>query len=160
MQVSGQSWGQTTLRRRGTHAIVPALVRGSEWAGPSRVHRHQHDLGLGHLDALALPAAPPLGLDRDPDGDGGAAHPHRLGEEVDDVPEEDRLVELDLAHGLGDVAARGGLAGLDRRGEVDVGQDDAAEDGAEGVGVLGQQQDLDRGHALPGHGLGYRGPGR
>ena len=65
-----------------------------------RVHRDQDDLGLGHLDLLAPPAAPPLRLDGHPNGEGRAAHPDRLREEVDDVAEEDRLVELDLAHGL------------------------------------------------------------
>ena len=47
---------------------------------------------------------------------------------------------------------RRGLARLDRRGEVDVGEDHAAEDRAQGVRVLGQQQHLDRGDALHGSG--------
>ena len=72
----------------------------------------------------------------------------RLGVEADDVAEEDRRVELHFAHRLGDVAQRRRLARLDRRRQVDVREDDAAENGAERVGVLRQQQHLDGGNSF------------
>ena len=115
------------------------------------VHGHENDLGLRDLDALALAAAPALGLHRNPHRDRGAAHADRLREEVHDVAEEDGLVELHLTHGLGDVAPGRGLAGFHGRREIDVGEDHAAEDGAEDVRVLGQEQDLDRGNPLVAH---------
>src|SRR2546428_652745 len=130
------------LEMRGRWGSVANWRRAAEL-----VHRHEHDLRLGDHDPLALPASPALRLDGDLHGDGRAAHAHRLGEEVDDVAQEDRLVELDLTHGLGDVAVAGDLAGLHRRSEVDVREDDASEDRAEGVGVLGQKDHLDRGDA-------------
>src|SRR5678815_3173904 len=72
-------------------------------------------------------------------------HPHELRIEADDVADEDRFVELHLTHRPGDVAMCSNGAGLNRRGQVDVREDDAAEDGSVRVGVLRQKQHLDGG---------------
>src|SRR5438105_1941204 len=108
---------------------------------PVGVHRHVDDLGFGDLNALAR-AAVALGLDDDADGDGGGADARGLGVEADEVADVDRLVERDLAHGDGDEALDAcAPVGLDRAGDVNVAEDDAAEDGALRVGVARQQRD-------------------
>ena len=112
------------------------------------VDRDQDDLGFGDGDPLGGVGHPALGFDQDADGDRRPAEPDGLGVEADDVAEVHRRVELDLAHRLGHVAVRRRLARFDGRGQVDVRQDHAAEDRTVGVGVLGQQQDLDRGNAV------------
>src|SRR5215204_5516727 len=112
------------------------------------VHGDVDDLGLGDLEALAR-AAVALGLDDDADGDGGGADAQRLRVEADEVADEDGLVEDDLAHGDGDEALDAGAAvRLDRPGDVDVTEDDAAEDGALRVRVARQQRDADGGIAV------------
>ena len=63
-------------------------------------------------------------------------------------------VATDLIHRDGHHAARVIRVRLDRGRQVDVREDHAAEDGAQGVRVLGQQHDLDRGDALRGHASG------
>jgi hypothetical protein len=120
------------------------------------VDGHEHDLGFGHLDSLAMARgawadgrrAPPLGLDRHAHGNRRAPDPKRLGVEAHDIAEEHRLVELDLAHRLRHVPVRGDLARFHRRRQVDVRQDHPAEDRPHGVGVLRQQDHFDGGHAL------------
>ena len=105
---------------------------------------HVDDLGLGDLDPAGAAGAA-LGLDGHLDGDRGAAAAQRLGVEADQVADEDRRVKDHLAHGDGDQAPGRVPMRLDRARLVDVRQDDAAEDGAQGVGVLGHHDHADRG---------------
>src|SRR6185503_12033060 len=118
------------------------------------VHGHEHHHRLCHLDPLAAARRrlqdrpPPLSLNRHADGDRRPAHFHSFRVEADDVAKVDRLVELDFVHRAGDIAVRRRLPRLYRRRQVDVREDHAAEDGAEGVGVLREEQELDGGDAL------------
>src|SRR4029077_16621735 len=61
------------------------------------------------------------------------------------IADEDGLVERDLVHGYGDHHFEALTAGLDGPGLVDVGEDDAAEDGALRVGIARHHQHTDRG---------------
>src|SRR5512145_2898287 len=158
-QVSGQSWGQTAWTR-GIAPLSYARFLGprtgdlfarrlaDDGRGPAvLVDRHHHDFGLGHRHLLPRSRTEPLGLDLHPHRDGRPADPNSGGVEADDVPREDRLVELDGVHRLGHVPPRGMTPRLGGGGEVDVRQDDSAEDGAEGVGVPGEKDHADRGIA-------------
>ncbi len=71
-----------------------------------------------------------------------------MGVEVHDISDVHRFVELNFPHRLCNEPVSRDLSCLDGRSQVDVGQDHPAEDGAVGVGVLGQQQDPDSRNAL------------
>ena len=71
-----------------------------------------------------------------------------FGEEVHNVAQEHRRVKLDGVHGFRHVAVSACFARLHRGRKVDMGEDDPAEDGAQRVGVLGEEEDLDGGDSL------------
>ena len=109
------------------------------------------DLGLRHLDALGR-AAVAFGFDDDADGDGGRADAQGLGVEADEVADEDRLVEDDFAHGdRHEALYRRAPVGFDRSRDVDVAENDAAEDRPLRVRVARQKRDADGGVAVRVH---------
>ena len=106
------------------------------------------DFGLGDFDALGG-AAVAFGLDDDADGDGGGADTGGLGVEADEVADEDGRVEDDLSHGdRHEAFYLRAAVGLDRARDVNVAEDNAAEDRALRVRVARQQRDADGGVAV------------
>ena len=109
-----------------------------------------HHLSLRDLHPAGAGAA--LGFDDHLHRDRGAAHAQGLGEEAHQVAHEDGGVEDDLPHGHRHQPAGEGdvMMGFDRARLVDIGEDDPAEDGAQGVRVLGHQDHADGRLARPG----------
>ncbi len=87
----------------------------------------------------------------DGDGDGLGAFADGGGVEIDDVAQVDGGFEVDAIERGGDPAVGSVLASLDEAGLVDVGEDDAAEDGAVVVGVAREGGDAE------GEGAGHGG---
>jgi acyl-CoA thioesterase YciA len=134
------------LEARVRHAGALELAGLCDRQRPSVLTDVDEDhFGFGDLDLGATGMAA-LGLDEDVHRDRGVADAERAGEEADQVADEDRGVKYDFAHRDGDDAARTGAMRFDRARLVDVGEDHAAEDGAQGVGVLRHHDDADRGH--------------
>jgi hypothetical protein len=109
--------------------------------GAGFVDRDEDDLGAGHGDAVAGGEA--FGFDFDGDGDGFGAFADGGGVEIDDVAQVDGGFEVDAVERGGDPAVGSVFASLDKAGLVDVGEDDAAEDGAVVVGVARESGDAE-----------------
>ena len=75
------------------------------------------EVGFGEYQPLACLAwAAALAFDRDVYADRGSADPRGVGVEADNIPDENRLLELDFIHSDGDVAVRRLARGFDEAG--------------------------------------------
>src|SRR5262249_39664882 len=97
--------------------------------------------GHGHT----LTRSPAKGLDRYLRGDGRRPDAQRFGPEAHQIADLHRLMEHHLVHGDGEHHAAALPARFDGAGLVDVGEDDAAEDGAVRVGVARHHEHADGG---------------
>src|SRR5206468_1712552 len=100
-----------------------------------------NDLGFGHQGTLRRVVIDAVGLDNHLDGDRRAADSDQFCIEAYQITHKDRGDEDDLVHGFGDDLLAGVFAGLDGRCDVDVTQDDSAENGAVCVSVFGHEHD-------------------
>ncbi len=106
------------------------------------IHCHISDLGLRDND-LRFRVIVAVGVDIDFDGDRSPPDPDRFGVERNLIADEHRIMKDDFIHGDRDVIHGRCLSRFERAGNVEIGQDDTAENSAISIGIFGQRHNAE-----------------